>query len=314
MVDGPRGLALSGIQGIAGLGVRSPPGVLSELMDLLELSPLPPLTAPVLIAAFEGWVSAGSAGTATATHLAGDGAVVGHFDADALFDYRANRPAIVFEDGVLDEVTFPELTLVHRVIQGRDVLVINGTEPNWNWRRLGRELAETASRLGVVQHISLGGIPWATPHTRPTQVVITTTADGATAEGAPVGRLQVPGSAASIVEHFIGDRGIPTVGLWARVPHYVGATYYPAVVALVDQIAKRIGVDVPRETLVDAASNQLRELDALVAERPEAAAMVEQLEQLTDASADVASGEEIAAEIERFLRAESGESPGDPAS
>lgn len=280
-------------------------------MPLYVIEELGPLNDPVLIAAFEGWVSAGSAGTATAEHLAGDGRTVATFDTDALFDYRANRPTIDFIQGVIRDVHWPEISLRHRRVHGRDLLVLSGTEPNWNWRRLADEVASLATRLGVVEHISLGGIPWATPHTRPT-TIITTASDESripTGDDRPEGLLRAPGSAVSIVEEYVRKAGVPTIGFWARVPHYVGATYYPAVLTLVERIASHLDLPLPLGDLSADSDQQRQQLDSILESQPEARAIVERLESMADDSAAI-SGEELAAEIERFLQHGDADEPG----
>lgn len=274
-------------------------------MTLYEIEPLDGLNQPVLIVAFEGWVSAGSAGTGTADHIAADGRTVATFDSDALFDYRANRPTVDFLHGVVRDIHFPEMIMRHVVVSGRDLLVLSGAEPNWNWQRLGTEVSKLALRLGIVEQISLGGIPWATPHTRPTSIITTASDEARIPEGAdrPEGLLRAPGAAVSIVEEYVRKSGIPTIGLWARVPHYVGTTYYPAVLALVERVRSHLGLEIPLGELFEDADRQRQQLDAIIENQPSARAIVEQLETMAD-DADAVSGEELAAEIERFLRQE----------
>lgn len=268
-----------------------------ELLDHAEL------TAPALIGAFDGWVSAGAAGTATAEHIIADGHVVARFEPDDLFDYRVNRPSLEFVDGIATEIGWPEVVIRHRNLEGRDLLVLTGPEPNWKWRTFASSVADLATKLGVVQHVSLGGIPWAAPHTRPTIVVTTSSRPDLLGEDAnhPEGVLRVPASVVSAIAHVLADRGIPTVGLWARVPHYVGGVYHPAVVTLVERLSRHLGVRIPLGSLVDDAADQRRSLDAAIEEQEGVADVVSQLEALYDAQGEVASGEEIAAEIERFL-------------
>ncbi len=268
-----------------------------ELFDHAEL------TAPALIAAFDGWVSAGAAGTATAEHIADDGDVIARFEPDDLFDYRVNRPSLEFVDGISTEIGWPEVVVQHRNLDGRDLLVLTGPEPNWKWRAFATEVAELAGEFGVVQHVSLGGIPWAAPHTRPTIVVTTSSRPDLLGDDAnhPQGELRVPASVVSAVSHALADRGIPTVGLWARVPHYVGGVYHPAVVTLVERISRHLGVKIPLGSLVDDAKDQRKSLDEAVDEQEGITDVVARLEALYDAQGEVASGEEIAAEIERFL-------------
>jgi hypothetical protein len=261
------------------------------------------LTDAVLIIAFDGWVSAGAAGTATADHIAADCPVVVRFDPDALFDYRVSRPTAAFRNGILEDLTWPELTIRRRSAE-RDLLVLAGPEPNWGWTRLGSELADLAGRLEVTLQISLGGIPWAAPHTRPTLVTTTATHPDLLGDEANVmeGLLEVPAAAALTIERRLADRGIPTIGLWARVPHYVGGTYYPAVVTLAEQVARRCEVGIDPAGLVDEASEQRRRLDETMESQPQVEALVRRYEELYDAGEELGSGEEIAAEFERFLR------------
>jgi hypothetical protein len=275
-----------------------------------EIVDVPDLTAPVIIAAFDGWVSAGAAGTATADHISGDDAVtLVRFSSDALYDYRVNRPSLEFVDGISTEVEWPEASIRHRQVDGRDLLVLTGPEPNWGWQAFGVALGEVAAKLGVVEHVSLGGIPWAAPHTRPTIVVTTSSRPDLLGDDAnhPEGLLRVPASVVSTLSYALAERGLPTVGLWARVPHYVGGVYYPAVVTLVERLSQHLGIRIPLGSLVDDAAEQRHNLDEAVEDQDGVADIVSQLEALYDAGGEVASGEEIAAEIERFLRQRSNE-------
>jgi len=270
---------------------------------MYELEDHTELTAPALIAAFDGWVSAGAAGTATAEHIAAESDVIARFDPEQLYDYRVNRPTLEFVDGISTEIEWPEASVRHRSFDGRDLLVLTGPEPNWQWRAFAASVADLAAKLGVVQHVSLAGIPWAAPHTRPTIVVTTSSRPDLLGDDAnhPEGVLRVPASVVSAVGHALADRGIPTVGLWARVPHYVGGVYHPAVVTLVERLSRHLGVRIPLGSLVDDAADQRKSLDGAVEEQEGIADVVSQLEALYDAQGEVASGEEIAAEIERFL-------------
>lgn len=263
-----------------------------------------PLIAPALVVAFNGWVSAGGAGIATADHIAAGATDLAVFDSDLLYDYRVNRPTLAFTEGILESIDWPETRLRRRRIEGRDLLLLTGPEPNWRWQAFAEEVADLATEAGVVQHVTLGGIPWAAPHTRPTIVVTTSSRPDLLGDDAnfPAGVLRVPASAASVVERAVADRGIPTVGFWARVPHYVAGIYHPAVVVLVERVARYLGVDLPIADLVTAAAEQRRQLDAALVDQPNVREIVTRLEDLYDASGEVASGEEIAAEIERFLR------------
>lgn len=269
----------------------------------------PDLCTPTLVVAFDGWVSAGAVGTTAAEHIAGGGQVIADFPPDRLFDFRVSRPTVSIDGaGRIERITWPTVELRHRRIEGRDLLVLKGPEPNWNWQEFAASVADMAARLDVSSMVSLGGIPWAAPHTRPTVVVTTESEPGLSGVDShpPDAALEVPASIAQVVETEVTARNIPAAGYWARVPHYVGNVYYPGVVALVERVSRRAGVDIPLGSLVDDAAAQRRQLAAVIESRPDARRMVERYEQAADAGdaawgpADDAEG--VAEEIERFLR------------
>lgn len=278
------------------------------LVALYEFRDPGPLQRPVLIVALDGWVNAGEAGTEAVKTLAADAEEIAVFDSDALFDYRANRPTIDFVEGVMSSVIWPQLTMKKRSYRERDVVVLTGAEPNWNWQHLGHEIADLGLRLGITEHISLGGLPWAAPHTRPITTIITASDSSRISPGNehPEGLLRVPGAAVSAIEHAVASSGIPTIGFWARVPQYIGAAFHAAALALVERTAAHLGIVVDISELAETASEQAMQLDAIVEARPDVKTMVARLESVYDTEGAV-SGEQLAAEIERFLREGGGE-------
>jgi hypothetical protein len=267
--------------------------------------PLPTLDAPVIVAAFDGWIDAAGAATACANHVAEDGTVVASFDVDALNDYRARRPVLDVVDGVLARMQWPDIQLRHVAVGGRDVLVLVGPEPDYKWKQLGQDVLDLALRLGVVEWISLGAIPAAVPHTRPVPVLATASSDATLRDGeqqGPGGILRVPAAALSAVEMTVAGAGIPAVGYYAQVPHYVGASpYAPATLALLQHLERRLGVTLPLGGLGDDAVSQRQRLDAAIAEDDDSREYLTRLEALASEER-VPSGDEIAQEIERYLR------------
>jgi hypothetical protein len=273
-------------------------------VSLYRLADLPPLTAPVLIAAFDGWIDAAGASSAAADHLAANGAQAATFDGDVLYDYRARRPVLDIVDGTLTQVSWPELLLRRSRLGERDVLVLSGPEPDYRWRELADAVAEIAARVGVTEWVSLGAIPAAVPHTRPVPILATASRPGLLPEGlqqGPQGLLRVPSAALSVLELTVTGGGVPAVGLYAQVPHYVGGPYPAATVALLENLERHLGVPVPLGSLPEAAATQRATLDQAVAEDEDATAYLARLESLLG-DERIPSGEEIASEIERFLR------------
>ena len=267
--------------------------------------PVPPLAAPVLVAAFDGWIDAAGAATACANHLAEGGEVLASFDVDSLNDYRARRPVLDVVDGVLARMQWPDIVLRHVRLGGRDLLVLVGPEPDYKWKQLGNDVMDLAIRLGVVEWISLGAIPAAVPHTRPVPVLATASTDATLRDGeqqGPGGILRVPAAALSAIEMTVAGAGIPAIGYYAQVPHYVGTSAYaPATLALLQHLERRLGIALPLGSLADEAIEQRQRLDAAIAEDEDSREYLGRLESLASEER-VPSGDEIASEIERYLR------------
>jgi hypothetical protein len=231
------------------------------------------------------------------------------FDDDRLFDYRSRRPTLDIIDGTLHRLQWPSLKIHHRAIDGRDLLVLHGPEPDFRWQELGDAVGEFCLRAGVAEWISLGAIPAAVPHTRPVPVLATASRDGllheAEAKG-PQGLLRVPSAALSSIELPVTEMGVPAVGFYAQVPHYVGGPYAAASVSLLRHLARHLGVDLPMEELEQEQEAQRLRLDAAVAADEDVQEILQRLEQSTEE--ELPSGDELAAEIERFLRGQADQS------
>ena len=272
-------------------------------MPLLRIGELPDdLVAPVLVVAFDGWVDAAGASSAAAEFLADGGRPVATFDDDALFDYRSRRPTLDIIDGTLHRLMWPALQIHHRSIGGRDVLILHGPEPDFRWKELGDAVGEFCLRAGVVQWVSLGAIPAAVPHTRPVPILANASRDGLlheTETKGPPGLLRVPSAALSAIELPVSET-IPAVGFYAQVPHYIGGPYAAASVSLLRHLARHLGVEIDLAPLTEEADEQRQRLDAAVAGDEDVRDILTRLEQTDDE--ELPSGDELAAEIERFLR------------
>jgi hypothetical protein len=273
-------------------------------MALYRLEDAPELDAPVIVAALEGWVDAGAAGTTAARQLADDGSLIATFDADAIYDYRARRPTLDIVDGRPRSLDWPSLELRAVRLGERDLLILLGPEPDYRWRELSASLVEVAKRLGVVGWASMGAIPAAVPHTRPVPILATASASGLLPDGirqGPDGVLRVPSACLSVLELAAAAAGIPAVGFFAQVPHYVNATYPAASIALLNALGRHLGIDPPVGQLATRALERRNLLDAATAADDDTKSHVERLEMLAD-EAKLPEGDELIADIERFLR------------
>ncbi len=286
------------------------------MTELATIHHWPHLDRPVLVVAMEGWVDAGyAAATATANLLGGmPNELVASFNADELIDYRARRPTLRVVNGVDTELRWSAIRLLASTNDtGRTVLVLTGPEPDMRWHQFIAEVVQLTSRLEAKLVVGLGAFPAPVPHTRPVRLVGTSTeAELAGQVGFLPAAIDVPSGVQGALEFAFGEAKIPAVGLWARVPHYVAAMPYPAAAAaLLDGLARMADLELETSALHTAAASTHQQIEKLIAGSEEHAALVRQLEAqqvqeegLATAYGDLPSADELAAELERFLRGE----------
>lgn len=282
---------------------------------LYELHDRPALDAPVLVLGLEGWIDAGyAASTAAGTLLTGlDTFPVATFDTDALLDHRARRPIMRLVDGVNTGLTWPTLELRAATdLEGNDLLLLVGSEPDHSWRAFADAALGLAADFGTRMVVGLGAYPATVPHTRPVLLSVTaTTPELAEASGLLRGSLDVPAGVQAVLERRSHELGLPALGLWAQIPHYVAGdplNYQAGTLALLHTLERIAGLSLPTGTLAAEAEQTRKRLDAAVASNPEHLAMVEALEARHDEMVESTTGspfpsaDELAAEVEQFLR------------
>lgn len=299
-----------------------------DLYDLVDAGDPSSGAGPVLVYALAGFVDAGQASTLAAQHLLAElpNRVVTRFDVDQLHDYRARRPMMTFTGDRFDDVEVPELVL-HELHDAEDrrFLLLVGPEPDVQWQRFAAAVHQLVERLGVRLAVSLQAVPWAAPHTRPTGLTAHAS-DRALIAGRPKwwGTLQVPGHAGAFLELSLGRAGVASMGFSVHVPHYLASAEFPtAAVTLLQAVADSTGLVLPTAALEETARAVLVDVDAQVAASEETRTAVESLERQYDAVTagrgllapgenssgtpllpedEMANGDELAAELERYLR------------
>lgn len=263
----------------------------------------------------EGWLDAGMAASGAASSILGSVTThtVAVFDSDTLVDQRARRPTATLADGEVTTITWPEIRLeAGRDDSGQPVAFLLGPEPDLHWRPFAAATAELCDRLGIRIAAGLGSFPAPAPHTRPIKVAATSIDQALASDtGVVPGVMEVPIGIQTVIEVALGEAGIPAVGLWARVPHYVAAMPYPSAAgALVDALVEVTGLHFDSGTLHAAGDVARQKVTELFAHSEEHRAILEQLEANLDAAegnpldvgGELPSGDDLAAELERFLR------------
>lgn len=300
----------------------------------------------LLVVAFEGWNDAGEAASGAVTTLKEllELAPIAEVDSEKYFDYQFNRPIVSINEDGARTLTWPTVVTFGptdtpseaAALPARDsrgigpehgthaqtlgdnssnVYLLLGTEPSRNWRSFTEEIMHTITDTGISGIVFLGAMLADVPHTRPISVFVGSenaevraalSVERSSYEG-PVGILSVLGDAAE-------QAGIPTVSIWASVPHYVHNAPSPkATLAIIDKLEEIIDIVIPRGELVDESAAWESGIDALAGEDDEMATYIAGLEQARDTvDSPEASGEAIAQEFERYLRRRDGKAGGNP--
>jgi hypothetical protein len=271
-------------------------------MTSLEIKGPIELEEPTLVLAIGGWVDGGQVASKIGEHLAGLGELAAEFRADAIFDYQSHRPTLELVAGTTADLVFPSLTLHAVSLDGADLLVLAGIEPNFHWQGVASELATLADSIGVRRIVSVGAVPAMVAHTLPSPIIVTSSDPGLEPAGMPAERLVVPAALVNVLAHHIATANtIPDVGFWAQVPHYVSAAFWPAVEAVLTRMTSYLGVDLVDDLTRARARDLLARLDEAVASSPDAQRFVAEMEASTPEFAiDESSG--LTDEIEAFLR------------
>lgn len=288
-----------------------------EIYDRIIFLADPELNEPVLVVSLEGWIDAGLGASTAISALLNTitTEVLATFDTEYFIDQRARRPIARIVDGITTELTWPEIQLrFGRDGDGADILFLVGPEPDFHWSDFVDVVTDAAGRFDVRLVVGLGAFPAPTPHTRPVRVIGTAPESSAhllPLVGTVSGELEVPAGISTALELGFSEVDMDVLTLWARVPHYVASMPYPqAAAALIDGLARIAGLTLDASQLRASADEARRRVDELVTNNPDHRSMVEQLEEAADEvegtslGEELPSGDELAAELERFLRGE----------
>jgi predicted ATP-grasp superfamily ATP-dependent carboligase len=282
----------------------------------------------LLVVAFEGWNDAGEAASGAVDMLREQLELekLSEIDPEDYFDYQFNRPTIAMDDDGNRSLTWPTVSLhgpTHPMEPGSvapavepltadaagnnadNIYLLTGTEPSRGWKVFTSEIIDHLDTHQISAVVFLGAMLADVPHTRPISVFASSEnahvreslgLERSTYEG-PVGIL----SALSIAAE---KAGVPTVSIWASVPHYVHNAPSPkATLALIDKLEEIVNVVIPRGTLVEDATAWENGIDTLAAEDEDMTSYIEGLERARDTvDSPEASGESIAREFEKYLR------------
>jgi proteasome assembly chaperone (PAC2) family protein len=280
-------------------------------MSDLQVSFRPELHEPVLVAAFRGWNDGGQGASLAAGYLAKawNAERFAEIDAEDFYDFQATRPMVTLEDGETRKLEWPDNGFFHARVpgSGRDAVILIGTEPNLRWRTFAGLVLGLAQELGVERIVTFGSLLADVPHTRPAPVTAAATDPQMVEElGLEPSRYEGPTGIVGVLLDAARKASIPSLSLWAAVPHYVSLAPSPrAALALVNRFGELMELDIDTGDLETASDEYSEQVSDAVSTDADTAAYVEELERRVDLLSeeeDLPSGDTLAAELTRFLR------------
>ena len=283
-------------------------------MEHTTLIHRPTLNRPFLVAAFEGWNDAGVAAS-TALGFVADALGAETFasiDPEEFYDFQVTRPTVQLEDGIGRRIHWPtvEFQAVRVPDSPHDLILLRGHEPNMRWRAFTSEILDLCDSLGVEMVITVGALLADVPHTRPVQVMGSTSDPTLARElSLPTSRYEGPTGILGVLAESALNAATPTVSFWAALPHYVQAPNPRAALALVERLRSLLSLPVDTSPLAEETAAFEATMADIVSDDPELATFVERLEAQADEEdpderpslADLPP-EQFVQEVEQFLR------------
>jgi predicted ATP-grasp superfamily ATP-dependent carboligase len=272
----------------------------------LRVERLPELDRPVMVCAFRGWNDGGQGASLACTYLARTWRAeqFADIDPEAFFDFQMTRPTVARVSGER-RIEWPENSFQSARVGDRDAVLLIGTEPSLRWKAFTRHVTGLANTLDVSMLVTLGSLLADVPHTRPAPVTASAT-DPEVLEhlGLSPSRYEGPTGVVGVLLDACREAAIPSVSLWAAVPHYVQLTPSPrAAKALCDRLGSLLELPIDTTELDEASEAYIQQVSEAVAADEETIAYVEELEsRAEELDDDLPSGDSLAAELTRYLR------------
>ena len=290
-------------------------------MEHVLWSARPELRRPVLACAFTGWNDAGEAASAALSFLIRslDATELARIDPEEFTDFSSVRPTVRLTEGRTRVIEWPTNVLHGAKVPGAegDLALLQGVEPSFRWRAFTESVMGIARQIDARMVVSLGALLADVPHTRPVSITGLASDEGMIRRlGFERTNYEGPTGIVGVLHDACARAQIPSVSLWASVPHYVAAAPNPkAALALIRRFEGAAGVVIDASELESSAEEYERTVSAAVASDPEVKAFVERLEEMTDEAEGespperIPSADAIARDFQRFLRQRG---PGDP--
>lgn len=240
-------------------------------MDVIRHFEEPDLRRPIAIIAFGGWNDACDVASTSADFILDaheDKTVVAELEPDLFYDFQQHRPTIEIRDGVTKALSWPRLrfTALKRPDDARDLVIVSGPEPNFQWKTYSRSVVEVLESLDVEEVIMIGAYVGAVSHATP----ITLSGVGSDSisvirSGLDSANYSGPTGIVGVVQGACKESGIRSLSMWAPTPPYLSGNPFPkAVLALVEKISDITNLHIDTSELIAVDAEYTQKVDAAI--------------------------------------------------
>ena len=281
------------------------------MSEIIWTAPIEDLHNPIMVGAFRGWNDAASSASSALSYVAGklDATLVGTIDPEDFYDFQSTRPLVDLTDPGAHTLTWPDVEIHIARGDAHDVIFVSGAEPSMRWRTFCNLLIGTAQSAGASMLVTLGAFLADTPHTRPVHLT------GMSSDPSLIAALHVrepayrgPSGIVGVLNQMAAQQSLTSLSLWAPASHYAaGITNTKSALALVKALETTTGIAVDSTELQASAAAFELQVSSAVEADSRLAELVHQLEHASDEDPSfdmgpLPSGDELAHELEQFLR------------
>lgn len=264
-------------------------------MDCLSIVDEPKLDNPTLVMGFTGWMDGGHSSTGTIEYLRlrlgarrfaeidPDGFYILNFPG-TMEMASVFRPHIKYQDGIIQKFDYPQNIFFAHPEQS--MILFEGQEPNLSWGRYCAAVFEICSKFNIQRIIFIGSVAGTVPHTREARVSCSISSEHLRPEMEKKGfrfvNYEGPGSFVTFLMEECTRKGLDMVSLVAEIPVYVHGYNPRCVETGLRCISSLLDLHLEHDDLHAMAEDFEKRVSQLVAEQPELAESVRQLEEIYD--------------------------------
>lgn len=251
----------------------------------IEIKNIPKLDDGVLIACFEGWGNALDVSSGMGQFLIRklEARPFATIRPDPFYLFKEHRPEVKIEEGILTKVDFPgcRLHVAEKERVGRDIIILNGDEPDLKWFRFTHNLLSLCIEAGVKTVVSCGGMLDNILHTdRMISVVASSKEIMSTLPGRFASLITYMGqSSIHSTIHFEAKKlGLHCVGLYCHCPYYIqGITHFGLLAYLGDFLSEWARFDLNTDELSVAWKDASKQIEEAIKNNPELKEIINEL-------------------------------------